>query len=92
MFDGTKRPPRVARNLLLHLHGTPHGPVDTVEGDEQGVATRLNDPAAVLLNRGIDHLSAECPQPFKRPNIVQPNQPAVPGHIHVDYGDQLPPV
>ena len=61
----------VARNLLLHLHGTPHGLVDAVEDDEQGVATCLNDPATMLLNRGIDHLSAERTQSLKGFGVIQ---------------------
>ena len=36
------------RNLLLHLHGTAHRPVDAVEHDEQGIAAGLDDPAAML--------------------------------------------
>ena len=49
----------VDRHLLLHLHGTAHGPIDAVEDDEEGVAPGLDDPAAMLLDRGVDHLPAE---------------------------------
>src|ERR1700693_3471038 len=45
-------------DLLLHLHSTAHRAVDAVEYDEQGIAPSLDDPAAMLINRGIDHLSA----------------------------------
>ena len=41
-------------NLLLHLHGATDRPVDAVEHDEQGIATCLHDPAAVLLDRRVD--------------------------------------
>ena len=48
----------VDRYLLLNLHGTAHRSVDAVEHNEQRIAARLDDPAAMLINRGIDNLSA----------------------------------
>ena len=42
-------------NLLLHLHGTAYRPVDAVEHDQQGIAPGLDDPAAMLLDRRVDH-------------------------------------
>ena len=42
------------RHPLLHLHGTAHRPVYAVEDNQQGVATCLDDPAAVLLYYRID--------------------------------------
>ena len=47
------------RNLLLHLDGTAHRPVDAVEHDEQEVAAGLDDPATVLLDRRVDQLAAQ---------------------------------
>ncbi len=79
-------------NLLLHLNGTSHRSVDAVEYDEQGIAASLNDPAAVLLDGGVDQSSAEGTQSFERSNIVQADQTAVADHVRVHYGDQLPPI
>src|SRR5665811_2091828 len=53
------------RNLLLHRDGTAHRPVNAIEYDEERVAAGLNDPAAMLINRWIDHPSAYCTQPFE---------------------------
>ena len=41
-------------HLLLHLDGTAHGAVDAVEYDQQRIAPGLDDPAAMLADRGID--------------------------------------
>jgi hypothetical protein len=48
----------VDRNLLLHLHGTPHRPVNAVEYDEQRVSSGLDDPTVMLADRGIDYFPA----------------------------------
>jgi hypothetical protein len=45
----------VDRNLLLHFHGTAHGPIDAVKDDEQRISSGLDDPATMLADRGIDH-------------------------------------
>ena len=50
------------RNLLLDLDCAADRAIYTIEYDEQGVATSLNDPAAVLLDRRIDHVGAESTQ------------------------------
>jgi len=42
------------RNLLLHFHGAAHRTVYAVEHDQEGVASRLDDPPTVLLNRRVD--------------------------------------
>jgi hypothetical protein len=46
--------PVMDRNLFLHLHGTSHCPVNAAEDDQQGIATGLNNLAAILLDGGID--------------------------------------
>ena len=82
----------MGRNLLLHLHGTAHRPINAIEHDEKGIATSLNDSAAVLLYRQVYQVAAQSPQPLKSPCIVQPNQAAVANHVGIDDGDQLPPI
>ena len=64
--------PIVDRNLLLHLHGAPHRPVDAVEHDEQRVAASLDDPATMLLDRWVYQLSAQRPQPLRVPASSSP--------------------
>ena len=54
------------RHLLLHLYGAAYRTVDAVEHDKQGIATGLDDPSAVLLDRRIDHVAAERAQAFER--------------------------
>jgi hypothetical protein len=46
-------------NSLLNPHGEAHCAVDTVENDEKRISPRLHDFTTVLLERWIDHLSAE---------------------------------
>ena len=82
----------VGRNLLLHLDGTAHRPVNAIEHDEQGIAPSLDDFAAMLLDRRVDQVAAQSPQPLESPCIVQPNQAAVANHVGIDDGDQLPPI
>ena len=41
------------RNLLLHLHGIAHRPVDAVEYDQQGITAGLDDPATMLRYRRV---------------------------------------
>ena len=79
-------------HLLLHLDGTAHGTVDAVEHDEQRIAPSLDDPAAVLVNRRVDEVAAQSPQPFQSSRIVQADQTAIANHIRVDHGDQLSPI
>jgi hypothetical protein len=80
------------RNLLLHFHGTAHGSVDAVEHNKEGVTASLDDPAAVLLDRGIDQVLAQSPEPVERPLIIQADQTAVTHHIGMHHRDQLPPI
>ena len=49
----------VDRYLLLHPHGTAHRPIDAIENNEQGIATGLNDLAAVFLYRRVDYVPAK---------------------------------
>jgi len=44
----------MVRNLLLNLHRTAHCSIEAIEYDQQGVATGLDDPATVLVDRRID--------------------------------------
>jgi hypothetical protein len=74
--------------LLLHLHRTTHRSVDAIENDKQGVAAGLNDPATMLINRGINYVGAKPTQPLECPGVIQTNQTAVADHIGVDYGNQ----
>jgi hypothetical protein len=55
---------------MLHLHGTPPRPVYAVEHDQQGVATRLDDPASVFLDGRVYEVPTESAQPFERPLVV----------------------
>ena len=78
-------------NLLLHIDGTPHCPVDAIEYDEQGVATGLDDPAAVLIDRRVYQVPTEGPQSFESSLVVQANEPAVSDHVGINHSDQLSP-
>jgi hypothetical protein len=79
-------------NLLLDLRCTAHRSIDAIENDKQGVATSLNYPATMLINRGINYVGAEPTQPRECPGVIQTNQTAVADHISVDYGNQPSPV
>ena len=82
----------IDEHLLLHPHGTARRPINAIENDEQGIAPGLNDPAAVLLDRGVDYVPAKGSQPFKRSNVIKPNETAVTDHIGIDYRDQPSPI
>ena len=71
-------------HLLLHLHGTAHRSINAIEHDEQRIAPRVDDPAAMLLDRRVDQVSTQSPQPFERSNIVQADQAAVPDHVGIE--------
>src|SRR6476661_5535247 len=61
----------MARNLLLHLHGAPDRPLDTVEHDEQRIAASLHYPASMLRDRRVDNIASNSPQPRERSYIVE---------------------
>ena len=82
----------VDRNLLLHLHRTAHRPVNAVKHDEKGIATGLNDPAAVLIDRRVYQVPTECPQTIQRSCIVQTDQSRIAYHVQIGHGYQLPPI
>src|SRR3954453_6785487 len=39
----------VGGQLLLHLHDTTHCPINAVEYQEEGVTSRVGDPATILV-------------------------------------------
>ncbi len=78
----------MVRNLLLHLHGAAHCSVDAVEHDQQRVAAGLNDPAAMLRDRRVDHIAPQSAQPFESSDVVKPDQAAVADHVGIDHGYQ----
>jgi hypothetical protein len=73
--------------LLLDLHGTAHRSVDAVEDDKKGIAPGVDDPAAILLDRWVDQVVPQSPQPFERPNIVEADQAGIARHVGMDDCD-----
>ena len=59
---------------------------------EQRIAAGLDNPATVLLYRGIYQLSAQSPQSLEGSSVIQSDQAAVANHVGIDHGDQLPPI
>jgi hypothetical protein len=53
-------------HVLLHLDRAADGPVEAIEPNEQRVASGLDDPPAVLVDRWVDQPAAKGPQPFER--------------------------
>ena len=49
----------VGGHLLLHLHRTAHRSINAVEHDEQGIASRVDDPAAMLVDGWVDQSAAK---------------------------------
>ena len=82
----------VDRDLLLHHDGTAHRSIDAIKHDEQRVAARLDDPAAMLIDRRVYQVGAECPQAFECSLVIQSDQAAVAHHVRIDDRHQLPPV
>jgi hypothetical protein len=82
----------VDRHVLLDLNGAPHGTIDAVEHDQQGIATSLHDPTAMLLDCRIDQIPAQSTQPLEGSGVIQPDQAAVACHVRIDHSDQLPPI
>ena len=48
----------IGGHLLLYLHCAAHGSINAVEYDKEGVATGLNNLAAMLLNRRVNQVPA----------------------------------
>ena len=46
-------------HLPLHLHRTAHCTVHAVEHHKQRIAPRVDDPAAMFVNRWVDQVRAE---------------------------------
>jgi hypothetical protein len=80
----------IGGDLLLHLRGTAYRTVNAVEHDEEGGTSRINNLAAMLVDRRIDQSPTEGPESFERAYIIQSNQTAVTDYVGIDRGDQLP--
>jgi hypothetical protein len=57
--------------LLLNRHGTAHRPINAIEYDQQRIASSLNNPTAMLIDRRVYQVPTECPQTIQRACIVQ---------------------
>jgi hypothetical protein len=80
----------VAGHFLLDLHGTAHRSVHAVEYNELGITSHIDGPATMLVDGWVDQCAAQTPEPLKCPDVIQPNLAAVPNHVGVDDGNQLP--
>ncbi len=68
-------------HALLDLHGTPDCISHTVELHEHAVARRLDDPALVLCDGGIDQFYPVRLEAGERACFVGLHQPAITCHI-----------
>jgi hypothetical protein len=59
------------RNLFLDFHGAAHRAVYAVEHDQQRIPTGLDDPATVLLDRWIDQVLPQSPQPLEGSRVIK---------------------
>ena len=72
----------VARpHATLHFESTANGIDDTRKLDQDAVASRLDDPATVRGNRGVDQLVPQRTEARNRVLLVHPGQAAIPRHI-----------
>jgi hypothetical protein len=77
-------------NCLLHLHGTSHRSLDTIEHHEDCVACCINDPAAILCDGRIDKVATERSEQFQRPGVIRSDQPAVGNDVGMDHSGKFP--
>ena len=61
----------------LHRDGAAHRIDHAGEFDQHAVAGRLDDPPAMVSDRGIDQLAAQCLQRSQRAFLVHPDQPRI---------------
>jgi hypothetical protein len=64
----------MARNLLLHLHGAAHCPVDAIEYDEQRIPAGLDDPAAMFLDGWINEVLPQSPQSLQGSRVIKTDE------------------
>ena len=74
----------------LDRSGAGYGIDHTPELDEQAVAGRLDDPAMVGCDRGVDQTFPMSLQGAQRSDLVDTHEAAVPGHIHGQDSRQSP--
>jgi len=68
----------VDRNLLLNLHSATHCAVDAIKDDQERITAGPHDPAAVLLDGWINHLTTQMAEPLEGSCIIQADQPLAP--------------
>ena len=67
-------------------HGVNHAP----ELDEEAVAGLLDHPAVIGLDRGIDQIAAQRPEPRQRAILIRPGKSAIADDIGRQDGGKLP--
>jgi hypothetical protein len=80
------------RNPLLYLHGTAHGPINAVEHNQERIAPSLDDPTAMLVDRGVYQVPTQRPKTCESSCVIRPDEAAVAHHIGVHDGDQFSPI
>jgi hypothetical protein len=68
------------------------GSFNAVEGDQEGVAASVDEPATVLLDCRIDQIAPEALKPSQRSHIVEAHRLRVANHVHVDERGEPPPI
>ena len=61
----------------LHFDRAAHRVNDAAELDDAAVAGALDHPAAIGLDRGIDQIAAQRPEPRQRAILIRPGEPAI---------------
>ena len=76
-------------HLALHLDGATHRVDDAGKLDEQAVAGRFDDAAAVLLDLRVGKLAPQRLQRGESAFLVRAHQPRIAGDIGGENGGQL---
>jgi len=85
------RQPGVALDhAVLHLDGAAHGIDHAPELDEDAVSGLLHHPAVIGLDRGIEQIAAQRPEPRQRAILIPAGKSAIADDIGRQDSGKLP--
>ena len=68
-------------HAVLHLNGATHGVDDAAELDQAAVAGPFDDATVVRVDRGVDQVASQAPEPRKRALFVSAGETAVADNV-----------
>jgi len=82
--------PALRSAAVLHLDGAAHGVDHAAEFEENAVAGSLDDAPVMRVDRGIDQIAPQAPEPRQRAILVRAGEPAVADDVRDQDSSDFP--